>query len=153
MPFVLSIFALSCRRTWVNPLWIYPSRSSSTLSLALSLFLHLLSSRISVAGLLLIHFLASRLAIFFWLELAIKLLPFLLFWLVSFVLSSICGIWCTNAHPIVLFPCTSGNQQFLSSGQRCPYCSVSYLELVVSWDVFYQGVSKYLVDFSFCPKT
>lgn len=38
------------------------------------------------------------------------------------------------------------------SSQKYPYCFVSYFGLVEMWAVFFRGVSKYWVDFKFCPR-
>ena len=107
------ICALSCRHNyfdcdfWVGPSIVYPSNSSPldrsfTLILAPSLRL-LPSLRTSVAVLPLYRFLVSRLTIISRPGLAIRPILFLVLYLIFFVSSSISGIWCTNAQPIVQF--------------------------------------------------
>ena len=91
--------------------------------------------------------LVSRLAILFRPELTIKTPSFFFFFSSSlpkgfFVLSFlICGgIWCINDQPIARFPCThqlSGGSITPFLSQNCPYCSVSYLELVVPSSVLF----------------
>ena len=162
-PFLLYLAAVSNCDFWVIPSWVYTSRSSpawsffrfhsASLSLAPSFPPTSVAFKKPSSGATAFSF-ASKTASYLLSAWACHVIPSFSSTLTSFLRSFLHLrhlVYKLNRLYSFLAPPAFRSFYHPYSGQICPYCSVSYLDLGVARGVFFRGVSEYRIDFSFCP--